>query len=232
MRQLPLDIQLADYALFETYFDGANASVVHALRESLLDGSTGPGNQLIWLWGTPESGKSHLLQALVAAAADLQLRSMWLPFDGIDLGPAMLEGMGGLDLICIDDVQVVAGQAEWERALFRLFEDSMQQGVKLVITANAAPNAVGFQLPDLISRMNWGTTFRLQALSDEDSVQALQKRAAWRGLELPAETARYLLSRVHRSPGTLFALLDKLDKEALVAQRRLTVPFVKSVLDT
>ncbi len=44
------------------------------------------------------------------------------------------------------------------------------------------------------------------------------------------ETANYLLTRRKRDMASLYALLDRLDLESLKAQRRLTIPFVKTVL--
>ena len=225
MRQIPLDIQLADYAVFDSFYEGANAAPVFALRK-LLAGNRG----LIWLWGGVDSGKSHLLQALVADAGMNHLSSVYLPLSEPAMRPGMLEGMGSSGLACIDDVQSIAGDPEWEAALFRLYEELIQSQGHLVVAANVAPSGVGFALRDLESRFSSGATFRLHALNDQDSLQALQKRAAWRGLTLPLETANYLLARVNRSPSRLFALLDALDKEALAAQRKLTVPFVREIL--
>ena len=71
----------------------------------------------------------------------------------------------------------------------------------------------------------------LKPLADRDVIEALACRAQARGLELPEETAQYLLRRFPRDLPTLFALFDTLDMASLVEQRRLTVPFVKSVLD-
>ena len=225
MRQLSLDVQLADYAVFESFYEGENAAAVFALQR-LLKVEQG----VVWLWGNQDAGKSHLLQALVAEAGINSISSAYLPLSDTTVHPGMLEGMGELELICIDDVQVVSANHDWEAALFRLYEESFQAGGRLVVAANVAPGGAGFILRDLESRLASGATFRLHALSDVDSVFALQKRAAWRGLNLPEETASYLLTRVNRSPSVLFALLDRLDKEALTAQRKLTVPFVREVL--
>jgi DnaA family protein len=48
---------------------------------------------------------------------------------------------------------------------------------------------------------------------------------------LPDDTAQFLLSRSRRDMASLYGVLDRLDDEALRAQRRLTIPFVKGVLD-
>jgi DnaA family protein len=138
--------------------------------------------------------------------------------------------MGGLDLLCVDDVDTVAGDDAWERALFRVFEELRNNNGRLLITASMAMPEAGIGLRDLASRLASGPTWKLQSMSDEDQLAALQLRSRWRGLELPDEVGQFLLRRTDRSTIALFTLLDKLDQAALTAQRRLTVPFVKSVL--
>jgi DnaA family protein len=93
------------------------------------------------------------------------------------------------------------------------------------------PDQSGFGLADLASRLGWGVTYSLKPLGEDDVLKALTSRAAARGLELPEETAQFLLRRFPRDLSSLFVLLDALDVASLVEQRRLTIPFVKSVLD-
>ena len=88
----------------------------------------------------------------------------------------------------------------------------------------------GLTLPDLSSRLAWGVVFQLQNLDDQDKQQMLQLRAALRGLQLPDEVARYILSRGARGMGELFTALERLDQASLQAQHRLTIPFVKRVM--
>jgi DnaA family protein len=227
MQQLPLDVRLADYALFETFFDGPNDACAHALRDVAGFATFA----FVWIWGPPESGRSHLLQACVNAADALGARAAYLPL-GPESGllPQALEGLEQCDLVCVDDVDRVSGQSEWERALFLLYEGVRQRGGRLVLSAAQAPLHCPFKLPDLVSRFTSGATFRLRMLSDEDRIRAMQLRAKWRGLQLSDDVARYILSRVERGSSSLFDLLDRLDREALVAQRRLSVPFVREVL--
>jgi DnaA family protein len=228
MQQLALDLKLADFALLDTFHAGPNVAVLSAVRHA----ATESGQQVAWIWGADGSGRSHLLQAAVAAAAAAGHACAWLPLaTEYLLSPGMLEGMGGLDLLCVDDVDVIAGEAEWERALFRVFEELRNNNGRLLVTASTPANEVPFKLPDLASRLASGPTWKLHSMNDEDLLAALQLRSHWRGLELPDETGDYLLRRVERSSTALFTLLDKLHQAALVAQRRLTVPFVRSVLE-
>jgi DnaA family protein len=114
--------------------------------------------------------------------------------------------------------------------LFKLYNEIDESGGQLVVSAQATQRETGFVLADLRSRMQRLPTFKVTALDDETSVSALQLRARHRGLELPTETARYLLTRRTRDMRSLYLLLDTLDREAMRAQRRLTIPFVKGVL--
>jgi DnaA family protein len=228
MEQLSLEVRLADHALFDTFFDGANAAAAYALRDLLRSRVSA----VLWLWGPVETGKTHLLQACVNAADEQTLRAAYLPLGpDSELRPEALDGMGELDVVCIDDVDAIAGNGRWEQALFLLFEGLRQRGARLILAAQQAPLHCNFRLPDLASRFSSGATFRLRPLSDEDKLKAMQLRAVWRGLELPDDTARYLLARVDRSFNHLLELLDQLDRKALAAQKKLTVPFVKSVLE-
>jgi DnaA family protein len=227
MRQLALDLQLADYARFDSYYPGPNDVVVRALREVAIS----PASQIIWLWGAQGSGRSHLLQAAVAAAADTDQSCAWLPLsDSVEITPAMLDGMGSLGLVCIDDVDAVAGNPAWEQALFRLYEDLREHKGRLLVSASMAPASVDYALRDLASRLASGPTWKLKPLSDVDRLAAVQLRARWRGLDLPEDTGHYLLRRVERGNLALFGMLDELDAAALAAQRKLTIPFVKQVL--
>ncbi|MCP4002022.1 MAG: DnaA regulatory inactivator Hda [Gammaproteobacteria bacterium] len=228
MQQLALDLKLADFAVFDTFFPGSNKVALHAVSRV----ATETGQQVAWIWGAEGSGRSHLLQAAVAAATTTGAVCAWLPLAaGEGLSPGMLEGMGGLDLLCVDDVDAIAGDGEWERALFSVFEGLRNNNGRLLVTAAAPANEVPFDLRDLASRLASGPTWKLQAMNDADRLAALQLRSRWRGLDLPDETGEFLLRRVERSSAALFALLDELDQAALAAQRRLTVPFVKSVLE-
>jgi len=227
MQQLTLDVRIADYALFETYLAGPNDACVHALNSVARESAYA----FIWIWGGAATGRSHLLQACVNEADATGSRSAYLPLDPAGgLAPAAADGLEACAVVCIDDVHRVIGDAEWERRLFMLYEGIRQRGGRLVISADRAPLHCQFGLPDLVSRFSSGATFHLRSLSDEERVSAMQLRAKYRGLELPNDVAHYVISRVARDTDGLFALLDRLDREALVAQRRLTIPFVREIL--
>lgn len=224
MSQLALPLQLADHAVFDTFLAVGNEPVVDYLR-SLPNAAPGQG---AWIWGAPATGKSHLLQATCERFGD---HAAYLPLaDLTEAGPALLEGLDSRHLVCVDDVDSVAGDAPWERGLFVLCNAVIEAGHHLVAAAAAAPRESGIVLADLRSRFQRLATFHVRGLEEAARMEALQLRASHRGLELPAETARFLMTRSRRDMRSLYELLDKLDLEALRAQRKLTIPFVRDVL--
>lgn len=226
MSQLALPLTLADHAVFETFWAGGNEPVV-AFLERLAQNPEAPG---AWLWGAHATGRSHLLQAVCARLGD---RSVYVPLQDLAAtGPGILDGLATRACVCLDDVDSVAGRQDWEQGLFGLCNAAADAGVALLAAAAAPSREAGFELRDLQSRFSRLPAFHLKALDDAGRQRALQLRASRRGLELPAETARYLLTRSRRDMASLYSLLDRLDTEALKAQRRLTVPFVRDVLES
>jgi DnaA family protein len=131
----------------------------------------------------------------------------------------------------LDDAQAIAGRNAWERSLFRLHQELDERGGRLLVSGPTPPAALPFQLRDLGSRLNGGLVLTLQPLDEPEQIAALQLRAQLRGLELPDETAQFMLRRLPRDMAHLYNFLDQLDQASLIAQRRLTVPFVKEVLE-
>lgn len=139
----------------------------------------------------------------------------------------LLEGMEHLNLICVDNVEAVAGNREWEEALFHLYNRIRQEGNTLIVGANAAPRQLTIQLPDLVSRLSWGAVFQVAELSDEEKIMAIRMRAGLRGIQLPEDVAKYLVHHASRKMSDLSLMLDRLDKASLSAQRKVTIPFIK-----
>ena len=221
MRQLALGVKLRDDVNFDSFLEGGNAELVAVLRAA-----TAP---FIWLWGSPGSGKTHLLQAACAAA---RAGVAYLPLArGSGLSPDALAGFETAGVLCIDDADEVAGDPPWERALFGLFNASVEMGTRLIFAARAAPRSLPWVLEDWRSRAAACAVYHVRELDEAGRVEVLRRRAQRRGLELPAETAEYLMKRTTRDLCSLLAVLDALDEASLAAQRRLTLPFIRAALE-
>lgn len=220
--QLPLALKLRAGSSLESFIAEGNELLLAAMNRL----GEGAGEQL-FIWGDHGSGRSHLLEARVRQAGTA---GFYLPASQLDgLSPEMLEGLEQFDLLAVDDIDCLAGRVEWETALFHLYNRVRDAGKSALFSASAAPGHCGFTLPDLVSRLAAGPVWKVQPLS-EDGLMALMRqlgRAA--GLEVGDEVARYLLSRGTRSAGAVVGLMEQLDRHAMARQRRLTIPFVRSL---
>ena len=230
-RQLPLHFEPREVFSFASYVSGENNIALASLRQM---SSLAPGaEKQLYLWSAETLGKSHLLQAACNQAAKQQASACYLPAaEIIDLPVQLLEDLEQLDLLCIDDIQLFAANAAWEEALFDLINRIRGSDCRLLMSASLAPEKLPVQLPDLRSRLVWGPVFQLHALSDVQKREALTLRAQMRGLEMPENVADYLLRHYPRDLFGLFERLETLDTAAMALQRKLTIPFIKTVFSS
>ena len=219
-KQLPLPIHQIDDATLENFYSDNNLLLLDSLRKN----SSELKQQFFYIWGNKGSGKTHLLRAF---------SNEYLPLSKSQyFSTAVLENLEQQELVCLDDVQSVIGNDEWELAIFDLFNRIKSSGkTLLLISSDKSPSALSVKLPDLNSRLTWGEIYQLNSLTDEQKMSVLQHNAYQRGIQLPDETANFLLTRLARDMHTLFEALDLLDKASLQAQRNLTIPFVKEILN-
>lgn len=187
------------------------------------------GEPLIYLSGPPDTGKSHLLQAACHRAGS---GALYLPLaDLVAASPEdVMQGMESLQLVCLDDLDAIAGIEAWERGLFHFFNRARECECRLLLSARGAPRTLPLQLPDLASRLSWGVVFQLAGLGDQRRQEILCFRARRRGLHLPVEVASFIVNRAPRAMGSLLELLAQLDAASLAEQRALSIPFVKRTL--
>jgi len=226
--QLPLPIHQSDDETLENFYAENNLLLLNSLQKNFLQ----LHQQFFYLWGNKGSGKSHLLKGVCQHYLAQQRPALYVPLNKAQyFSPAVLENLEQQALVCLDDLQAVIGNAEWEVAIFDLINRVRETGrTLLIMSADQSPVNLPVQLPDLASRLTWGEVYQLAPLNDKQKIDVLQKAAYQRGIELPDETANFLFKRLERDMKTLFNALEKLDQASLQAQRKLTIPFVKEIL--
>jgi|FLOH01.1.fsa_nt_gi DnaA-homolog protein len=233
--QLALGLGLDDDARFENF-------LVSAENQQLLDYLQADcDEQFVYIWGKGSPGLTHILQAAChkSTAEDSMVEestmatsgALYLPLkEKRQLSPEILQGVSSLSLVCIDDIDEIAGDESWESALFTAFNSIKESRARLIIAGKTAPKNLAIDLPDLHSRLQSGLILQLKELDDKGKLLALQLRAKQRGIELPDAVAEFILLRAQRSLLALMGILDKLDQSSLEQKRKLSIPLVKSTL--
>lgn len=229
-QQQVFNLKLSLANTFATYFSEANNTLVKQLQAIALGEQQEPQ---IFIWGASNSGKTHLLQAICHLASQHQKRSIYIPLSKLPLhDPEIIQGFESMDIVCIDDIHLLAKHESWEQALFNFINQARAQNAEIVISSQQNPAQNIFNLADLNSRAVWGPVYKLYELLDYELEPALLQHAKSRGIKLSEEVRKYLFIHCRRDIATLVKILDALDHASLQEQRKITVPFLKQILAT
>ena len=227
-RQIPL--AFANYQQFD--FDSFLLTPQTLLLEQLKAIAKQDVVHHLYLWGERGTGKSHLLQAACKLASETHAQVAFVPLVNIkQFSPAMLHDLGKLDLVCIDDLDHLSGQEEWQQAVVWLYNELRDNGHSLIISGSTVPKQIKLELNDLRSRLEWDQVARLSAPDENTVREILKQKANARAFHLGTEVIDFLLKRVNRDLTSLVEILDQIDTASLVAKRKITIPFIKETLN-
>ena len=214
MSQLLLDITPESQPTLDNFVVGRNLELLSALRHALAGSSI---ERCFYVWGETGSGKSHLLQACVRAALDMQQNAIYA-HGSVPQSAAVA---------AVDDVEQLDEAAQI--ALFNLYNQMRDSGGMLLVSGKESPLHLKLR-DDLRTRLGWGLVYQVHVLSDEEKAQALVQHAHSRGFVLPSEVTQYLLRHGRRDLPSLMAVLDALDEHSLRLHRAPSVPLLKEVM--
>ncbi len=227
MTQLLLKgLQPQSHLTFSNFYVGKNKNVIDYLQKELLRQRASA-----YLWGASGCGLTHLLHALCDNAILQKKTSMYLSLKETSLySPEILMNMEQVELLCVDDIDAVVGNAPWEKALFDAYNRVRDNHNVWVCTAKTSVRGLKCSLADLQSRLSWGQVFHVESLTEAERIAVLHLRAKERGMIISDDVIRFLLNHYPRDLGALLLLLEKLDGASLAQKKRLTIPFVKEIL--
>jgi len=228
--QLALPVLQREDASFDNFLGDVNIKCVSLLKQALEQHN----ETLIYIAGPQGAGKTHLMYAAMAyfeavhqGAACYFSMDDFSESDDVD---ALFESLESFSVVALDNIDLWIDSNDREQSLFNLFNHFKITGQQLLLSANSVPEHLSVQLPDLSSRLKSGLLLNLVSLSDSEKEDLLRDLAIQKGLRLEEEVSSYIIRRSGRNLSELVRILDTLDKASLVESRKLTVPFVKKIL--
>lgn len=225
---MPLRLRWPARQRFEHFVAGDNALALAACRRAAAAGDA----PWLYLSGPSGSGKSHLLLAACQQASSEGHAAQYLPL--AELGEAaapVIRGLGGTPLVALDDLDRLEGDGEAQHALFDLYNQQRQAGAVMLFAARSPLKALALDLPDLRSRLEACTRMALKPLDEDARRRLLRDSAAARGIELDDKVLDWLFRYQARDLASLGDLLERLDQASLAHHRRITIPFLRELLD-
>ena len=230
-QQLVIPVDHGTTYTFDNFFPDDNDDLIQRLVTTVYGES--PGSP-VYFWGESGVGKTHLLNACCDLARTLERPYHFLTLGDQILQSVALQSLAPNTLICIDNLERLRNrplqQGDDQLNLLTLYERVKEAGGNLLVAGQLPLDQMGIGLADLISRLSMGGSYQISLLSDDQKTLALKQRAAERGIDLSDAVIEFIMSRFERDIASLFALLDKMDSASIQHQRRITVPFIRSIL--
>lgn len=228
----------------DNFFSGTNTTLLSYLRSAVdelymrADANADrthlmPDNEttrLSFIWGPTGCGKSHLLKAVSDYAEQQQLVSYYLTSNQ-QIPHRLLDMSQRHTVLCIDDVDDVM-PLQQEHYWFDLINQAKElDACHLIFAAKSSPQMLECQLPDLKSRMQWCTPFKLNPLTDEFLFKWLHAEFNHYGMRVNDGIVQYVLTHHRRCPAALSELVEVVAEVTLIQQRSVTIPFLKSCVE-
>ena len=225
-RQLALQIQINERASLNNFFVSKNNNKTIQILKNILLGSDN-GIQ-VFIDDLGSNGKSYLLQAICNDFSNSNNSSIYIPMqEAINLDPSILEGVSELNLICIDDVDLINKRREWEVALFNLINECYEKDCFLLLSGSINKLEA---IPDLVSRIKKMETLRLEAINDDELLEATQAISKNLNIEISDKNMNYLINNSKRDIKTIFRTLSQLEKESLERKKSIGLNLIKEVI--
>jgi DnaA family protein len=225
--QLPLNFEFRANQTFDEFFAADNLELVQHLQHCVA----GQGIAQIIIWGEAGLGKSHLLQACCQQAYQQGLSAFYFAFAAEPLpDAALLSGLDSFDVVCFDNIEYISGDPEWEPAFISFLNQHRVPACRLILASHFAPEQLPIRSSALKKHLWACLILQLQALSADDRLQALMFKAHKMGFDITPTVAQFLLHHNDQQLASLWLLLADLDRLSLAAKRKLTIPFLKTIL--
>ena len=185
----------------------------------------------LFLYGIPGTGKSFLMQSLCNYYTSSKKTSLYIPLNEVkEYRSDFLDSLEELDLICIDEVDSIAGDDIWEVAIFNLINNCLISRCRLIFCSQLNPSSINFNLADLISRIKKIDHMELLPISDNNLRDALKFIIDIRSIKIGNNEIDYLLRHSRRNIKNLVKIIEKLDQLSLKLKRRITIPLIKELI--
>ena len=229
-KQLIFPFQINQKASFDSFFCSPdNQNLMTRLADIAISQDA---NEII-IHGEKGSGKSFLMQAICNELSSSEKQFAFIPMKkALNMGVEIFQNLGSLDTVCIDDLQLILANQEWETALFNLINECQQSKCSLILSPGGTqPVEDSFVHPDLLSSIKRMEFLPLHAVQDELFNQAIVFVAQQLEIKIDNAELEFLLKHQTRIFSLLVENIITLDKQAASLKRKITIPLIKETLN-
>ena len=227
--QLIFPFQINQKASFDTFFcSPINLNLMSRLAEIVISKDA---HELI-IHGEEGAGKSFLMQAICNELSSSGKQFAFIPMKkALNMGAEIFQNLASLDAVCIDDLQLMFANEDWETALFNLINECQQSNCSLILSLGGSQPLENTKLLDLLSRIKRMEFIALHAVQDDFFNQAIDFVAQQLDISIEKAELEFLLKHQTRKFSLLVENIIDLDKQAASSKRKITIPLIKETLN-
>lgn len=194
-----------------------------ALRFALRIVDPSDSECLLYLYGPPGSGKTHLLHSIAGSSFP------YLSFSRPVTPELLVATFGAADGLVVDDLHDMPDDADLRRTLWQLFNEFHTSGRTIAMAGAAPPRELSTMDEHLTSRLLWGLVAQLDTSDDNSRRMIIRKVADDHQIRIPDEVVDYILVTTSREVGALIAAFHRLYRFSMAEKRRITLPLAREV---
>lgn len=238
--QQAFDFPVTPKFSFENFVVCSGNRAAHHFARQLA--SQDESDNLLYIYGPPGSGKTHLLLA-IGAEIGRQHGLDQVPclsckeIDAICHGhypseetSRLAKHFDGAPLLLVDDIHLIPDNANLRVELWQLFNDFYGAGKKIAITGLHPPRELPHLDGHLVSRLLWGLVAKVDISDDDSRRMILGKLATDRQLRIPLEVFDYLVVHAPRDIPSLITALETIRRLSFATQKKITVRLAREAL--
>jgi chromosomal replication initiator protein len=181
---------------------------------------------LVYLYGPPGVGKSHIVRHFVREAHRHAPRLRLITATTSEFVARLSEAFAreaqaefeaehsAVDLLVLEDIGSIQGKAAAQRMLVVILDELKRSGGRVLVTCTALPGQLKHVIPRLASRLRGGLCVPMELLDETSRLNFANHFAASRQIPLSAKAAELLARKGPATPREILAALVNLDLDA------------------
>lgn len=245
MRKTPiddLDSQLNTDYRFENFIEGESNKLPRSIGQSIAENPKQSTFNPLFIYGSSGVGKTHLLNAIGTRIKELfpsrrvlyvgahQFTFQYTDASVNNRRNEFVQFYQTIDVLIIDDIQELAGQAKTQLAFFHIFNHLRLNGKQIILASDRPPAAMQGMEERLLTRFKWGLMAELGKPNQELCRKILVSKMRRDGLDIPDDVIDYITQNVDGSVRDLEGIVNALMAHAVVYNSPINLEVVQQIV--